>query len=387
MEHIIRDAYTNFKNPYGNAFTSPRRIFNGLRNHYPDLTLRQVKDALSSIESYTLFKKAKSVKYSNKIIPTNLMSNLHVDLLDLRSYSKENDGKSYVIILIDCMSRYIFAAPIMNKSQSNVFEKLKKMLEYIKEQGFMTLTLTSDRGREFLSTEFEDFLDAHNIYHHIGATSSKAFFAESAIRTVKSLIFKSLHEVDTKRWIDFFSDLIVNYNASYHSRLGMTPLQAINMNPILLWYKVYVEKYLKKNILGKSDSQKKKRKKFIYAKSFHYKRGQHVRILLEPYDFMRFYDSSHSVEIFIIQNFYRVGNKKYYILKDLMNEEIKGLVSEGELVKVNYDENQTFKIEKIIKKKLINKVPHYFVKFSGYQRKFNKWVKKSDVVNDEIVSS
>ena len=62
-----------------------------------------------------------------------------------------------------------------------------------------------------------------------------------------------------------------------------------------------------------------------------------------------------------------------YVINDLKGEESIGIFCEKELQKTNQKE---LRIEKVIKKKG-NKI---FVKWKGYDKSFNSWIDKKDIV-------
>ena len=66
------------------------------------------------------------------------------------------------------------------------------------------------------------------------------------------------------------------------------------------------------------------------------------------------------------------SNPPTYILKDLLDEDLAGSFYEKELQKVEQTE-ETFRIEKIIKTKTVNKKKFFLIKWLGWPDKFNSW--------------
>ena len=62
-----------------------------------------------------------------------------------------------------------------------------------------------------------------------------------------------------------------------------------------------------------------------------------------------------------------------YLINDLNGEEITGIFYEKELQKTNQKE---FRIEKVIKRK----GEKLYVKWKGYDNRFNSWIDKKDLV-------
>ena len=60
-----------------------------------------------------------------------------------------------------------------------------------------------------------------------------------------------------------------------------------------------------------------------------------------------------------------------YTIKDTSGEVLEGTFYEQELQKTN---QEVYRIEKVIRKKIINGVEHALVKWMGYSDKFNEWI-------------
>ena len=104
--------------------------------------------------------------------------------------------------------------------------------------------------------------------------------------------------------------------------------------------------------------------------------GDKVRIpTLKRKVFDKGYTPNWTEEIFIIDNILPTKPITYKIV-DLMGKEIKGTFYEKELQK---SKQQTFRIEKVIRKDDVNKL--VLVKWKGYPDKFNSWISSKDLVN------
>ena len=96
--------------------------------------------------------------------------------------------------------------------------------------------------------------------------------------------------------------------------------------------------------------------------------------------FTRAYDETFSGEIFQVSKRYYRGTLPVYRLKDLQREEIKGSWYTNELLPLDIDPNKiAYKIEKILHTKGRGRNKQYFVKWKYYRKKFNSWIKASDV--------
>ena len=67
-----------------------------------------------------------------------------------------------------------------------------------------------------------------------------------------------------------------------------------------------------------------------------------------------------------------------YKIKDYDGEELQGTFYEKELQRI-IKHNDTYEIEKILKKRGKGKNVKYLVKWLGYPNKFNSWVSDSEI--------
>ncbi|XP_053405187.1 uncharacterized protein LOC128558916 [Mercenaria mercenaria] len=84
-------------------------------------------------------------------------------------------------------------------------------------------------------------------------------------------------------------------------------------------------------------------------------------------------------EVFRVSKRYYRGTLPVYRLNDLQDDEIKGTFYESELQKVDYNPDQAFKIENIVKTRGKGQNKQYFVNWKYYPKKFNSWVEANEL--------
>ncbi len=102
-----------------------------------------------------------------------------------------------------------------------------------------------------------------------------------------------------------------------------------------------------------------------------------ISFLKEP--FRRAYQEQYTTEVFKISSRLLKQGIPMYKLKDLKDDQIKGLFYDAELQKVDKNEDSLWFIEKILKNRRRNKKLQYFVKWSGFPEAFNSWVDADEV--------
>ena len=145
------------------------------------------------------------------------------DLAFLTKYSKENKGYKYFLSVIDCFSKYAWAFPLKNKKPEGIVESFKIIF---KESGRKPLKLQTDEGTEFKGV-FKKFCGENNIIHFWTQNRDiKAQIVERFNRTIEERMEKIMTQNNNNIWISNLSDLMKNYNNSYHRSIKMTPIEA-----------------------------------------------------------------------------------------------------------------------------------------------------------------
>ena len=70
-----------------------------------------------------------------------------------------------------------------------------------------------------------------------------------------------------------------------------------------------------------------------------------------------------------------------YRLKDTLNEDIEGLFYEIELQKIEKDDNALVRVEKVLKRRKRRGEEELLIKWSGWSKKFNSWIRARDLQN------
>ena len=113
----INKIYTNLK--YPGSFSGEAKLYNDIKQKYPFITKKDVKNFLESNRTYTLFKNRRLKFPRSKFVPLgymtsnsffkiNIFIDLQVDLADFQALAEENDGNNFMLIAVDVFSRMVF---------------------------------------------------------------------------------------------------------------------------------------------------------------------------------------------------------------------------------------------------------------------------------------
>lgn len=273
------------------------------------------------------------------------------DLLDLQPHAKDNEGQKYILIVIDCLSKYVWYSGLKSKSAKDVAEGFEKIL--IDAYPRKPRHLQTDQGKEFYNRSMKGLLTKHSINLYSTASNLKASIVERVIRTLKTWLWKQFGVRGSYKWIDIFAmNIVYKYNHRVHRSIGMAPAKV----------KGKQKESRALNMLYPKTSNKKKR-----IPKFHV--GEYVRISKRKGDFAKGYTPSWTTEIFKIVQVKKTQPPTYILMDRENQEEIKGGFYEEELQLTRYPD--TYLVEKILRRR----GNMAFVKWLGFDSRYNSWVR------------
>ena len=78
-------------------------------------TPRQVQSWLLEKCAYTVHRPARRKYRTKSVIVGGINVQLQADLVDMQQWARENDGYRYILLAVDCFSRYAYAQKLQNK--------------------------------------------------------------------------------------------------------------------------------------------------------------------------------------------------------------------------------------------------------------------------------
>lgn len=284
-----------------------------------------------------------------RIIIKSLDDLFQVDLVEMIPYSRENKGYKYILIAINCFSKYVWAVPLKNKTGTELSLAMKKIL---KEE--TPKNLQTDAGLEFFNKHFENLMKKYNINHYQVFSEKKAAIVERVNRTLKNMMWKEFSFNGNYKWLDLLPKIVYKYNNKKHRTIGMKPSQ--------------VTKSLEKHLLDTVYNRIK-----IAEPTTKFNVGDYVRISKMRGVFAKKYMPNWSTEVFRIRKI-RLTNPTTYLLQDENKKNILGGFYEQQLQKVKYPD--VFLVEKVIKRR----GDQVLVKWLGFDDKHNSWIDKNNVL-------
>jgi len=193
--------------------------------------------------------------------------------MDFSRLAAYNNNYKWILSVIDLFTKKAWVAALKNKTASEVWNALKKILDEMDETPHI---IQSDNGNEF-KAELSAGLEEKGIkqifsspYHPQSQGAVESFNG-----TFKRLLRRYFAENDSKRWVDELENIMKNYNSTKHGTTKHKPNELEN----IVYEKKQKEKLQKtqENILNAA------KRSSSYATSFKddIAVGDYVRVALE----------------------------------------------------------------------------------------------------------
>lgn len=360
MDQTFQGLYSDPKQP--GSFSGADKLQKALKKvKNLKVPVSSVKRWLEKKDTYTKFRTARRNFKRNPVIAAHIDAQWQGDLADVSNIAEHNRGVTFLLVLIDVVSKHMWVEPLKDKSAELVTNAFKKVFKKAKR---VPKKLQTDQGTEFVNSTLEKYLKGEGITFFTLKSDKKAAIAERVIRTLKEKIYRYTHEKHTKMYINVLQALVSSYNKTYHKSIKMAPVEVNTQN----------EGQVLNNLYGKAWEQNKKRKKPKF------KEGDFVRISSVKGVFEKGYTGNWTEEIFIIDKVKLSAVPQImYKIKDWKGKEIDGSFYDKEIQLVSKGLEEFWKIEKVIRKRKRGKKIEYLIKWEGYSDEFNSWVPQKDV--------
>lgn len=329
-----------------------------IKRRFPFFSTKDIEKLLANIDAYTQHKVPKPIKYYNPHYVRTKRKQISADLVDVHWISEENDGITFLLLVVDNFSRIMFIRPLKQKTALLTREALKSIFDNdMSMPTIRGMRILTDRGTEFRNRPVRELLEAYGIeMDH--AYSNKASHIERSALTLQRLLYTFMKHNNSLRYIDHLQTLVLGYNTRFHRSIGMSPIEAeISSNRTRVIYNL--SEYW----------HKVKRKRKVKPK---YKIGQSVRIRKNRHIFRRGYEHQFAREPYLIHAVHTHLNEPMYSLRgyDDATDILTGKFYENELTSYT---SPVFKVVGVFEKRG-NRV---LVQKEGYRKK--TWMKASDL--------
>lgn len=348
IRRLLRFLYYSPESPI--AFGSFTAIKKYLRKRFPKVSDAFIKEWLAEQTVHSLHLERKKKFKRNKVFVMRIDENWQCDLVDMQSFSNENDGFKYLLTCIDVFSKRAWVIPLKYKSSQHVIQAFSKLIRDRKPE-----KLQFDLGKEFNNKYFKDFLKMHNIVHFVAESKLKCVVVERFHRTLKSKMYKYFTANNTRRYIDALQSFVNGYNSSYHSSIKMAPKDVTAENQRNVFFNLY-----RKELLSG------------VAPTVDFNIGDRVRVIDFRNVFQKGFKRRWSDEIFTIHNIIRRPLSTMYEIIDYKQRKFNRRFYAEELQKVSAKSKP--RIQKIVARRIFGDKEEQLVTLRGYPSMEPQWV-------------
>jgi hypothetical protein len=285
------------------------------------------------------------------------------DLLEVgKILQPHNKPVKFLLIIIDCFSRYVWAYPLPNKYAQTIKSAFELFLE---SENVIPNVLYLDKGGEWegLKKTAKNF----GFQLWFAYSEQKASLVERVIGTLRRIISRYLDHKNTFHFVSIFPQILESYNNSFHTVIKTTPAKAnISSNRVIF-----------KNIYG--------RKTFRTVKTRKRKRDLSVNSLvrisrLRPLFQKKTMNETATGQVFRIAKVLTRGGFRIYQLVNLKNNPIPGTFYREELVPIIQDNDELHKLY-VLRERVNKGIPEVLVRWKDYEKEFDEWLPKTSLLN------
>ena len=354
----LRKNYVNLSHPVAfGGINTVERWYGSVLNR------KDITDTLATFEGYTSHKSPRRGT-RNPVFLYAPRHRMEVDLLDISQHKGSNEGVTFLVMLIDCWTRFLWVRPIKRKTADQVLAAVHSIF---KAAGKHPKYLGGDRGLEFTNRKMTEYCRLHNINYMPVSNYSHAPFVERVNRTFQKILFTWATENETYAYLPFLQDICATYNNRRHRILKMSASKAeIPKNHL----------QVRENLHPRYQSfiAKKRKPKFVV--------GDTVRMAFAKSTFARSYHRQFVEEVFRIAKVNTRLPIPTFTLTEWDGEPVIGNFYAFELTLVK---RTNFRVEKVLKTRIVQGkkgrlIKEYLVRWRGWSPKYDEWITKSETV-------
>ena len=175
------------------------------------LSMKKVKMYLETKPSFTKYRSRRLRFPRLKAIVNDLNEILSVDLAFVDKPAKYNSFVKYLLVAVDCLSRYLRVEPLKTKYATETAEAFKKMIKHKQP-----IKVWVDDGTEFLGA-FKDLCYKRGFHLYSTFSEKKSAFPERNIRSLKNIIYRYL-----EKWTYSYLVKLDSFVKTINSRVDRT---------------------------------------------------------------------------------------------------------------------------------------------------------------------
>ena len=170
-EQLLRKIYYDPKT----GFQGAQELYSKAHKMDPSVKRKDVGEFIKQQNIYQLHKEVHRKKDYLKTFVGKIAKQIQIYLIDMRKYSKHNEGYNWIISMIDIFSRYAFTIAVKSKSGKDVLNGFVKIMKQFHEKfRKYPKKVQADEGKEFFNINFHEYLKHKKIKFFATKSAKKA---------------------------------------------------------------------------------------------------------------------------------------------------------------------------------------------------------------------
>jgi IS30 family transposase len=178
------------------GFQSANALYKKLKPNYPEITLAKIKKVLSEQNPNQIHQKLKTkITDYNQIIAYGFAS-MCMDILDLSTFKSQNEGFRYLLLVQDIYSRFLFTAPMKDKTAQTVLLEIKKIEYAFRPSGIHMpfVSITADEGSEFKNNLCKNYFKNIPVFYKNPELHNSALsITDNTCKRIRKIFKKIFH--------------------------------------------------------------------------------------------------------------------------------------------------------------------------------------------------
>ena len=177
QNNLLKKLYYNPKT----GFKSVNRLYKEAHKIDNRIRIIDVKNFLKKQEEYQI----NTTDNKQFLFRINAPQGYYqMDLTFYPQFKTANKGYTIMLCLIEIASRKAYIVPLKTKSENEIYDALKSLIDKIKS----IKAITSDNGSEFTNKKVQKLFKDNNIIHYLGQAEDKRTLSivERFNRTIKN---------------------------------------------------------------------------------------------------------------------------------------------------------------------------------------------------------
>ena len=145
-------------------------------------------------------------KFNKRKVYSQFKDNIwRVDLADMQSLGRKNQGINYLLCAIDLYRKHAIVIPIKDKKGISIVNAFDKIIKQSNRKPNKTWI---DQGGEFYNNVFEKWLSDNDIIMYSTYNEGKSVVAERFFRTLKNKLYKHMTATGKNVYYDVLDDVV-----------------------------------------------------------------------------------------------------------------------------------------------------------------------------------